>query len=37
MDVGRVREIVRYPVKSMAGVAAESAFLGRHGLAGDRR
>jgi uncharacterized protein YcbX len=36
-DVGRVREIVRYPVKSMAGVAAESAFLGRHGLAGDRR
>jgi uncharacterized protein YcbX len=37
MDVGRVREIVRYPVKSMAGVASESAFLGPHGLAGDRR
>jgi len=37
MDVGRVREIVRYPVKSMAGIAGESAFLGPHGLAGDRR
>ena len=35
--VGRVREIVRYPVKSMAGTATQSAFLGWHGLAGDRR
>jgi uncharacterized protein YcbX len=35
--VGQVREIVRYPVKSMAGVPAASAFLGWHGLAGDRR
>jgi hypothetical protein len=35
--VGQVREIVRYPVKSMAGIAATSAFLGWHGLAGDRR
>src|SRR5215467_4026051 len=35
--VGRVCEIVRYPVKSMAGSATESAFLGWHGLAGDRR
>jgi len=35
--VGRVREIVRYPVKSMAGAATESAFLGWHGLDGDRR
>jgi len=35
--VGRIREIVRYPVKSMAGTTAESAFLGWHGLAGDRR
>jgi uncharacterized protein YcbX len=35
--VGRVCEIVRYPVKSMAGVATESAFLGWHGLDGDRR
>src|SRR5262245_35689715 len=36
-EVGRVREIVRYPVKSMAGIATGSAFLGWHGLAGDRR
>lgn len=35
--MGRVCEIVRYPVKSMAGVATESAFLGWHGLDGDRR
>jgi MOSC domain-containing protein len=35
--VGHVREIVRYPVKSMAGAPTESAFLGWHGLAGDRR
>src|SRR5262245_52509466 len=35
--VGRVSEIVRYPVKSMAGAATPSAFLGWHGLAGDRR
>jgi MOSC domain-containing protein len=35
--VGRVREIARYPVKSMAGIATESAFLGWHGLDGDRR
>lgn len=37
MDIGQVREIVRYPVKSMAGIALESAVLGWHGLAGDRR
>jgi uncharacterized protein YcbX len=36
-EIGRVRAIVRYPVKSMAGVAMDSAFLGWHGLAGDRR
>lgn len=36
-ELGRIREIVRYPVKSMAGVPVESAFLGWHGLAGDRR
>lgn len=35
--LGYVREIVRYPVKSMAGTATESAWLGWHGLAGDRR
>jgi uncharacterized protein YcbX len=37
IHVGYVCEIVRYPVKSMAGTAMESAFLGWHGLAGDRR
>ena len=36
-ELGHVSEIVRYPVKSMAGTATESAFLGWHGLAGDRR
>jgi uncharacterized protein YcbX len=36
-EVARVREIVRYPVKSMAGVSMDSAILGWHGLAGDRR
>jgi uncharacterized protein YcbX len=37
IQVGHVCEIVRYPVKSMAGTATASAFLGWHGLAGDRR
>ena len=37
IHLGRVHEVVRYPVKSMAGVATESAFLGWHGLEGDRR
>jgi len=37
IPIGRVRELVRYPVKSMAGTATESAYLGWHGLAGDRR
>jgi uncharacterized protein YcbX len=36
-ELGHVRELVRYPVKSMAGTVTESAFLGWHGLAGDRR
>src|SRR5215831_3244196 len=36
-SIGRVCEIVRYPVKSMAGTTTDSAFLGWHGLAGDRR
>jgi uncharacterized protein YcbX len=35
--LGHVRELVQYPVKSMAGVPTESAFLGWHGLDGDRR
>jgi len=36
-ELGRVCELVRYPVKSMAGIVTESAFLGWHGLDGDRR
>jgi uncharacterized protein len=36
-ELGQVRELVRYPVKSMAGTVTESAFLGWHGLDGDRR
>jgi uncharacterized protein YcbX len=36
-EIGRVADLVRYPVKSMAGIAAEAAFLGWHGLDGDRR
>lgn len=36
-ELGRVSELVRYPVKSMSGTAAESAFLGWHGFDGDRR
>ena len=35
--IGHVRELVRYPVKSMAGIPTQSAFLGWHGLDGDRR
>ena len=35
--LGHVCELVRYPVKSMAGTVTESAFLGWHGLDGDRR
>lgn len=37
IPIGRVRELVRYPVKSMAGTPIESAHLGWHGIAGDRR
>jgi uncharacterized protein YcbX len=37
IELGRICEIVRYPVKSMAGTATESSVLGWHGLAGDRR
>lgn len=35
--IGHVCELVRYPVKSMAGTTTQSAFLGWHGLDGDRR
>ena len=37
IHVGYVQELVRYPVKSMAGIATNSALLGWHGLPGDRR
>jgi uncharacterized protein YcbX len=36
-ELGHVCELARYPVKSMAGTVMESAFLGWHGLDGDRR
>ena len=35
--LGYVRELARYPVKSMAGTLVESAVLGWHGFEGDRR
>lgn len=37
IELGRVRELYRYPVKSMASVAVESTRLGWHGVEGDRR
>lgn len=37
IHVGYVHELVRYPVKSMAGIPTQSAFLGWHGFQGDRR
>src|SRR5215212_4418837 len=37
IHLGQVQQLVRYPVKSMAGLATDSAFLGWHGLQGDRR
>ena len=35
--IGRVSELTRYPIKSMAGTSTPSAHLGFHGIAGDRR
>ena len=37
IHLGYVHGLARYPVKSMAGIATDSAFLGWHGLQGDRR
>ncbi|MBP6822200.1 MAG: MOSC domain-containing protein [Acidobacteria bacterium] len=37
MEIGIVKNILRYPVKSMAGESLESCTLGWHGLEGDRR
>jgi len=36
-EIGQIKAIFRYPVKSMAGVRLDSAGLGWHGLDGDRR
>lgn len=36
-DVGRIAEIVRYPVKSMQGETVQETKLGWHGIKGDRR
>ncbi len=35
--IGHISQLTRYPVKSMAGISTESAHLGLHGIAGDRR
>jgi uncharacterized protein YcbX len=35
--IGRVHELAKYPVKSMAGTTLESADLGWNGIEGDRR
>jgi uncharacterized protein YcbX len=37
MELGRIRAIFRYPVKSMAGELLDVAKLGWHGIEGDRR
>ena len=37
IPLGRICDIARYPVKSMAGTTVPGASLGWHGLAGDRR
>ena len=37
IHLGTVRELTRYPIKSMAGIATDSAMIGWHGLDGDRR
>lgn len=37
IPLGHIHELVRYPVKSMAGMPTDTAFLGWHGLQGDRR
>ncbi len=37
IEIGHVESLFRYPVKSMAGEALQSADLGWHGIEGDRR
>jgi uncharacterized protein YcbX len=36
-EIGQIKGIFRYPVKSMAGVPLDHVGLGWHGLDGDRR
>ncbi len=36
-DIGRIKAIFRYPVKSMAGEQLKSVYVGAHGLRGDRK
>ncbi|MEP7145793.1 MAG: MOSC N-terminal beta barrel domain-containing protein [bacterium] len=36
-EIGRIKAIFRYPVKSMAGMELTAAKLGFHGIEGDRR
>ena len=35
--LGHIHQLTRFPIKSMAGIATDSAILGWHGLQGDRR
>ncbi len=37
IEIGSIAGLYRYPIKSMIGTALESATLGWHGVAGDRR
>lgn len=37
IHIGSIDKLTRYPVKSMAGIPTDWAFLGWHGLQGDRR
>ncbi len=37
IELGIIAQLFRYPVKSMRGLSVNSATLGFHGLAGDRR
>lgn len=36
-EIGRIKALFRYPIKSMAGIPLDRAGLGWHGLNGDRR
>lgn len=36
IEVGRVKELWRYPVKSMEGARVTESFIGKAGMAGDR-